>query len=149
MVIKIRTEIDIDANIDMVWDALMDYENWKLWSKWTHFEGIPQNAQDGTKGTLVIAYDGDEKYERFSFVLKETSKSKYFMNWTGNIPPNLFNGNHWIQLTETSPGKTHVEHSEDFSGILPYFRIGMPFDKVERNYGLINIGLKQYVENKK
>ena len=60
----------------------------------------------------------------------------------------MFNGNHWMQLKKVSETETELDHSEDFTGLLPALNLGMPFKKVERNYGLINKALKEKVESK-
>lgn len=51
-----------------------------------------------------------------------------------------------MQLTKISETETSLEHSEDFSGLLPALNLGMPFKKLEKNYALINEALKKQVE---
>lgn len=144
-VVKIRQDIEIDASITDVWAVVSDLGNWSSWSKWTWFEDV--ESRSGTTATLVVSFDGNEKLTRYAGTkIVAVDGENFFLNWRGTVPCGLFYGNHWIQLIKVTDNKTLVQHYEDFSGMLPALGIGMPYKKVERNYGLINNALKARVE---
>eukprot|EP00732_Lithocolla_globosa_P006468 Lithocolla_globosa_v1_NODE_7539_length_933_cov_5.620729.p1 type:complete len:263 gc:universal NODE_7539_length_933_cov_5.620729:810-22(-) len=140
--ITIKHEIDVDAPIEKVWETLTNLNEWDKWSKWTKFE--MKSISPGVNGKMFMSFDGNDKWKSFDFTLREVDKENHLLRWGGGLGP-IFQGNHWFKLTSNGD-KTHVFHSEQFSGLAPALGKGMPYAKMDRNYRLINEKLKEYVE---
>lgn len=134
---------DIHAPIEKVWEALIDIGNWK-WNRWTRLHA--DRAEEGVKGKLLASFEGNDEWESFSFTFGTVEENS--MTWTGSVGPSgcLFNGHHTMKLEEIE-GDTRLIHTEKFSGILPRLGLGLPYDKLDRNYLLMNEALKKFVEN--
>eukprot|EP00558_Chaetoceros_sp_UNC1202_P011722 CAMPEP_0197247620 /NCGR_PEP_ID=MMETSP1429-20130617/30074_1 /TAXON_ID=49237 /ORGANISM="Chaetoceros sp., Strain UNC1202" /LENGTH=149 /DNA_ID=CAMNT_0042708567 /DNA_START=32 /DNA_END=481 /DNA_ORIENTATION=- len=142
---KIRTSIEIDAPVKEVWSVVSDIQSFDKWSKWTKFDNVPDEPV-GETTTLLASFDGNDEWKAYDCVFNAIDGNTYLLNWSGSVPCGLFHGNHTIQLKPIDENRTHVTHNEDFSGLLPALNLGMPYAKVERNYGLMNEALKKYIE---
>jgi hypothetical protein len=68
------------------------------------------------------------------------------LRWRGSLPiPGLFVGEHYFQLSSPSPGKTHLVHGEDFTGLLLPFVGGM-LAATEQGFEDMNRALKARAE---
>lgn len=161
---RIEHITEIDAPIETVWKALIDVnDGWPKWNKWTLLEaGTPTT---GLKGTLKACYEGnDEDWQTFQFEFAEVNHDNHIMAWKGSVGPFdgcLFRGYHVMRLQEElmmvnnnnnddDDGKkrrtTRLIHTETFGGLLPFLHMGLPYDKLDRNYRLMNESLKAFVE---
>jgi hypothetical protein len=141
----------IDAPIDDVWRHLVDVNDWS-WNRWTQLEaGTPAI---GLKGTLRACYDGNNKdWVTFPFEFAEVDPDHHVLAWKGSVGPFggcLFRGYHTMRLEKTTTDngvhRTSLIHTEVFDGLLPFLRVGLPYAKLDRNYRLMNEGLKEHVE---
>mmetsp|Transcript_22638 Transcript_22638/g.31606 ORF Transcript_22638/g.31606 Transcript_22638/m.31606 type:complete len:158 (+) Transcript_22638:855-1328(+) len=147
--VKIEHITEIQAPIEKVWGVLVDIQDWK-WNKWTRLKA--EKAEEGVQGKLEYSVDGNEKWETADFTFGGVDN--YSLTWFGSLGPTgcLFHGYHTMKLEPikntgdfTSP-QTKLIHTENFSGILPRLSLGLPYDKLDRNYLLINEALKKFVE---
>lgn len=94
----------------------------------------------------MASFEGDDDWESYSFTFGEVGDNS--MTWVGSIGPcgSLFHGHHTMRLEEIE-GDTRLIHTEKFSGILPRFGLGLPYNKLDRNYLLMNKALKKFVED--
>lgn len=143
----------IDAPIDIVWKELIAIDDWK-WNRWTKLKttnGAP--PVEGTSGTLMASYEGNDKWQEFDFVFGPVSESSHILTWQGSVAGGcLFSGYHTMQLEEQADADgnqtTLLIHKEIFGGLLPMFGIGLPFKTLNRNYRLMNESLKETAEKK-
>jgi hypothetical protein len=146
---NISHKTEIKAPIDVVWAALIDIDDWK-WNKWTRLEA--DEATEGRKGKLKASYEGNDEWLEFDFFFGKISEEDHVMTWKGSVGPGgcLFHGNHAMSLEvlDDNNNTTLLHHTEEFSGLLPRFGMGLPYQKLDRNYLLMNEGLKKYVESK-
>jgi len=145
--VTIEHTTTIDAPIDAVWTELFDVNDWR-WNKWTKLEaGIPTT---GLKGTLRACYEGNNKdWQTFEFEFAEVDPDRHVLAWKGEFGPFggcLFRGYHTMELEEINPKQTRLIHTENFGGLLPYLKMGLPYTKLDRNYRLMNEALKEHVE---
>ncbi|VEU41114.1 unnamed protein product [Pseudo-nitzschia multistriata] len=160
---RIHHETIIDAPIELAWAALVDVEDWS-WNKWTRLE-LPEGEgppSPGKTGTLRACYEGDDRsWESFGFefaaVDDGSGSGKHKGNrrtlaWKGSVgafgPFCLFRGYHSVSLEEAADGsgRTLLVHKEDFGGLLPALRMGLPYKTLDRNYRLMNESLRDFVE---
>merc|ERR1712176_672224 len=139
---------EINAPVDIVWDKLIDINNWD-WNEWTRLETDKEPAQ-GVKGKLKASYEGDDKWETFDFTFGEVNGKTHVLTWFGRVGPNgcLFSGYHTMRLESITSKTTRLIHTEKFGGLLPSLGLGLPYDKLERNYLYMNESLKSCIEAK-
>ncbi len=144
---------EIDAPISEVWQALIHLDDWQ-WNQWTRLEAELPPAR-GVKGKLHASYAGDDNWKVFPFEFAEVSHEAHLLSWFGQLGPGgcLFRGHHSMQLEAISTGdsvslKTRLIHREEFGGLLPWLKLGLPYRQLDQNYLLMNQALKQFVEQK-
>mmetsp|Transcript_2726 Transcript_2726/g.4049 ORF Transcript_2726/g.4049 Transcript_2726/m.4049 type:complete len:161 (+) Transcript_2726:66-548(+) len=143
---------EIDAPIEEVWSAIIDIKDWS-WNKWTRLEADAEPAK-GVKGKLLASFDGNDEWKTFDFEFGEIDPESRVFTWLGNVGPGgcLFHGYHTMRLEVidkeevTASTCTRLIHTETFRGVLPLFRMGLPFKKIDRNYLLMNENLKEFIE---
>jgi hypothetical protein len=113
--IKIRTEITINANIERVWLALTDFATYPTWNPL--IPKISGNLQMGEILTVTLSPPG-QKAQVFTPVLTVVEKNKE-LRWVGKVLcKRLFQGEHYFQLEKIDENTTRFIHGEIFSGIL-------------------------------
>ncbi len=162
---------EINVPIQVVWEALIDLENWDKWNKWFRLEPSPADVDNGTDtgtgtdtaiGTVVTGtkvkvyscFDGDDKeWNSFDCIFREVDRENNILSWFSNIGPDgcFFSACHTMRLEPISgegeeEGKTRLIHTEQFGGIMAMLLIWMIFKKLDRNYLLANESLKAFVE---
>lgn len=149
----------IDAPVDDVWRALVDLGDWS-WNRWTRLD-VPEGEipAAGTKGKLRACYEGDGKdWQTFDFEIADVDNDRRVLAWGGVMMGGyLFRGCHAMRLESIVDGEddnnnsakqkqTRLIHTEDFSGLLPRLKLGLPYSTLDRNYRLMNEALKAHVE---
>jgi hypothetical protein len=142
---NISHETIIHAPTDKVWEELIAISDWE-WNKWTKLKA--DKAAEGTKGTLLASYEGNDIWQNFDFEFGPVSESQYLLTWIGSVGPRgfLFSGHHTMQLEAINAKETRLIHREQFGGILPMLGLGLPYKTLKRNYLLMNKALKDTVE---
>lgn len=139
---------DINAPMDVVWAELINIDDWE-WNKWTRLEaeGAPR---EGLPGELKASYDGDGEWKTFQFKFGEVNDKDHVLTWSGKVGPNgfIFSGRHTMRLKPLNEYTTRLHHEERFAGVLPALGLGLPYKTLNRNYLLMNVGLKAHVEAK-
>lgn len=145
---NISHETIIYAPIAQVWKELIAIDDWQ-WNRWTRLSA-DKGPVEGTKGTLLACYKGDDNWKEFDFEFGPVSESQHLLTWFGNVGPGgcLFSGYHTMQLEAINEKETKLIHKEKFGGMLPMINVGLPFKTLNRNYLLINEALKNRVEMK-
>ncbi len=151
---KIEHITTINAPIEEVWEKLIDIQTWKTWNKWTLLNA--DGAVTGTNGKLMASFDGNDEWKSFDFTFGEVDSQTHTLCWFGSVGPRgcLFHGYHTMKLEEIKckndgPSATRLIHTEKFHGILPRFGMGLPYQKLNRNYQLMNEALKTSIETAK
>mmetsp|Transcript_20503 Transcript_20503/g.24647 ORF Transcript_20503/g.24647 Transcript_20503/m.24647 type:complete len:155 (+) Transcript_20503:140-604(+) len=144
--VKIEHITEINAPIEKVWGTLRNIQDWK-WNKWTRLQA--EKAEEGIQGKLVYSVEGNEKWETADFTFGEVDN--YSITWFGSVGPSgcLFYGYHTMKLepmNNSASPQTKLIHTENFSGLLPRLWLGLPYDKLDRNYLLMNEALKKFAE---
>ncbi len=139
----------IDAPVETVWQALVDVNDWS-WNKWTQLD-VAEAPKDGLKGTLRACYGGnDNDWQTFDFEFAEVNPQTHTLTWKGQLLYGcLFSGYHTMKVVGLKAGQTKLVHTEIFGGLLPMFRLGLPYSTLDRNYRLMNEALKKHVEKTK
>ena len=151
---KIEHITIIDAPIEKVWEKLIDIHTWDTWNKWTLLNA--DDAVKGRNGKLMACFDGNDEWKSYDFTFGEVDSQTHTLCWFGSVGPRgcLFHGNHTMKLEELKSendgsSTTRLIHTEKFSGLLPRVKMGLPYQKLDRNYQLMNEALKSSIENVK
>jgi len=143
---EIHTEIDIDASPDAVWEVLVDFASYPEWNPMVRkAEG---EVRVGARLSLHYEPEGQKK-RNFRPVLRVVEPGRE-LRWTGKPEVrHLFESEHIYILTETLPGKTHLDHDMIFWGLLipPVKNI---LEKATRQpFNNLNKAMKERVEEHK
>lgn len=111
----IRTEITIDAPIEVVWHHLTDLARYREWNPF-----IVEAAGDvavGAKLTNRLQPPGGRAMT-FTPTVTEVEVDRSF-EWLGRLGlPGIFDGRHRFELASTADGGTRLVHGERFRGLL-------------------------------
>jgi hypothetical protein len=111
---EIRSEIEIEAPPEAVWEELADLAGYAEWNPFiTRAEGAPEPGQ---RLSLRMQPSGGRAMTIRPTVTTASEGSTF--EWLGHLGvPGLFDGRHRFELTPT-PAGTRVVQSESFSGVL-------------------------------
>lgn len=140
----IETSIAIDAPAARVWEILTDFPAYPAWNPFVR--AISGNPVVGSRLSITVQPDGGKAMSFHPQLLRFQENAE--LRWRGRVLlPGLFDGEHYFQLTEHSPGQVRLVHGETFSGILvPLFFRGPMKDGTRRGFEALNRALKQRAE---
>src|SRR5262245_24512150 len=136
---ELRTEIQIDAPPERVWEVMTARGEWGAWNPFvTRIEGAFR-AGERLRNTLVLP--GQKPMTFKPKVLRADPGRE--LRWLGRVlVPGIFDGEHYFQLEPSGTGTRFVQ-GEIFRGLL----IGvLDFAKTEAAFKSLNEGLKRWVE---
>lgn len=112
---QIITEQEISAPVNVVWEILMDTQNYHQWNPFiTQFDG---KVALGEKVDIKIEPPNKDAMN-FSPVIDKLKLNRRFC-WTGKlILSGLFDGHHCFELQAESSNQTRLIQSEQFSGLI-------------------------------
>lgn len=139
---SINTEITINASVETVWEALMNFDNYETWNPF--ITSIKGNSEVGE--TIEASIMNGDKPMTFNPKVLVVSKCKEF-RWKGKMfVKGLFDGEHYFKLEEFE-GKTKFTHGEIFTGLLSGMIYKMIGENTEKGFKAMNEGLKGLCEN--
>lgn len=111
---ELRTEIQISAPIDKVWQVLTDFDHWKDWNPMVN--QASGNASVGSKLTITMGGE-DCKEMTYQPQVLEVNPPKSF-RWRATMMAGfLFTNDRVFELKEKNGG-TEFINSEEFSGLM-------------------------------
>ncbi|KAJ3242195.1 hypothetical protein HDU81_006607 [Chytriomyces hyalinus] len=142
----LTTSVIVNAPIEQVWSAVIDFDSWAEWNRYERFIGFevpltgPVPAQSGY---IKISETGEEPFLTFPLELHEVSHERKYMQWSGGVPVVLYALHSW-QLTALEDGTTQVVDTEHFWRLAAH--VGLRGKDNSMHAGMLN-GLKHYVES--
>ncbi len=116
--LEFRTEIDIDAPVERVWQVLMDFEAFREWNPF--IRRISGKAEVGARLDVTIGASGTRGM-RFRPKVMKVAPNREF-RWLGRVGlPGLFDGEHIFELKPLSSIGTRFVQRERFRGIFVPF----------------------------
>jgi hypothetical protein len=140
---ELRTEIDIEAPRQRVWNALTDFARFPEWNPFVlAVEGEPAKGVR-LKVTLRTSPGGEMTFRPLVLAAEPERE----LRWRGRLlMPGLFDGEHYFQLSDASPGLTRLIHGERFSGLLvPWLRLSLERD-TRQGFVAMNRAVKRRLE---
>ena len=143
---EIRHEIEINASVDKVWNAVVDFENYEKWNSQLAYLG--GDVKPNGKLHLRLAADGAAPYE-FKPAISHWDDRKRFA-WLAITGMNrIFDGEHFFELKDLGNGTTLLTNREEYRGVLSLLFKQLPMMKnAPSGFKKMNLELKNYVEQK-
>lgn len=141
---EIRTEVEIDASREAVWEVLADFAHY---GEWNPFLEIAGEARVRTKVRLTTHPPGRPSNTQVAEVL--TAWAPRHLRIQGVLGwPWLFSGTHILELSE-SPGReggTTLVNREEFGGVLTPVVLWLLGSRLPSGFEAMNQALKARVE---
>ncbi|MFD8145858.1 SRPBCC family protein [Streptomyces sp. NPDC059708] len=139
---NITTEITIDATPEEVWEVLTDLPRYCVWNPFIRQAG-GELAPGGRLRLTMYAESG--RPTTFHPTVKVFTPVTE-LRWTGHfLVRGLFDGEHFLRLSEGPGRTTRLEHGERFRGLLVPFLGGL-LEGTARNFTAMNEALRTRVE---
>jgi hypothetical protein len=139
---QLRTEIEIAAPPERVWDALVAFGSYPDWNP--YLKAVDGKLEPGQRLVLTLTpADGSERRQEVTLVKLEP---KVTLRWTSKfLMRRLFDGEHYFELVPLDAGRTRLIHGEDLSGVLVQ-HMGPRLTAMARGFVGMNEALKKRVE---
>jgi hypothetical protein len=139
---EIRTEIEIAAPPERVWEVLTDLKGWDDWNPFIKAAGRPEA---GTRLLVEITPPGLSTMKFSPTVLVAEAPRRF--EWLGRVLfPGLFDGHHAFHLEPAGEGRTLLKHFETFRGLLVGPVMRKQLAATELGFKAMNGALKERVE---
>jgi len=141
---QLRTEIEIEAPPERVWQVLTDFSSYHAWNPLiTSVQGELAVGQ-----TLTVAMSPPEMSETTFRPTVLVCDAPHELRWRGQVWfKGLFDGEHFFRVEEKEGGRTRFVHGEDFTGVLVRFA-NQKLTLVARGFIYMNQALKKHLEAK-
>jgi hypothetical protein len=140
---EIKTQIQINASPEKVWQVLTDFENQGKWNPF--IRSITGSVNKGNKIKVVLGPQGSKPMTFKPTVLAFDQNREF--RWLGNLLfPGIFDGEHIFQLLENEDGSTTFIHGEKFKGILVGLMAKKLDTEIKTGFEGMNQALKGQVE---
>ena len=138
--LELRTETEIDAPVERVWQVLMEFDSFPEWNPFLRrLRGKPEV---GSRLEVTIGASGTRPM-RFRPRVMAVVPNREF-RWLGHLGiPGLFDGEHIFELTPLGSLSTRFVQRERFRGIfLPFLARRLEKD-VRRGFDEMNRALRE------
>ncbi len=142
--VRIETEIEIQAPIEQVWQLLTEVQ---LYPDWNPFiREIDGQIQVGEKLTVKLQPPGSSGMTFRPKVVKVQPQHEF--RWIGHfVLPGLFDGEHCFKLELIDANRVRFVHEEQFRGLLvPLFKQSL-MNETKQGFEAMNHALKQKAES--
>ena len=138
----LRTEIEIDAPPERVWQVLTDFASYPDWNPF--IQRIAGPLDTGARLEVRIA-PPEGRAMTFKPIVQEVEEARE-LRWLGRfLLPGLFDGEHSLRIEPLADGRSRFVQSERFSGLLVGL-FGSTLDKTVRGFEQMNEELRRRVE---
>jgi hypothetical protein len=138
---EIRTEIDINARPQRVWQVLTDFASYPDWNPF--IRKIEGKAAEGEKLSINITTPSGANRNYSPKVTKVVAERE--LRWLGKMP-GLLSGEHIFLIEPAGDNSVHLVHREVFDGLLTSFFGSSLDDDVKKGFDEMNLALKKRAE---
>jgi hypothetical protein len=143
---EIRSEIEIHAAAEHVWEILMDFRSFPDWNPF--IQRIEGEIRKEARLDVFIKLPG-KKAMKFRPRVLVVEKAREF-RWIGNlIIPGVFDGEHIFEIESMDEQKILFVQREKFTGILAFLFFRSIKDPTLQGFHEMNNALKIRAESKK
>ena len=139
---EIYSEIEINTSAKVVWDILMNFEDFPKWNPF-----MKQISGNPYKGSRIIVFIQPPNSRGLTFkpkILDNEPEKK--LRWKGNtLIPHLFDGEHSLIIKEIKKDKVLFIQKEIFTGIFVPF-LGNLLRNSAQGFKMMNVALKEEAE---
>jgi len=140
---EIRTEIEIEAPAERVWQVLTDFASFPRWNPF-----IPQATGEpkvGARLEVRIQPPGSRSMIFRPTVVRAEPNGE--LRWLGRVwIPGLFDGEHSFLLEPLGPARTRFVQRESFTGLLVPLLFQWMGNSIRQGFEAMNRGLKARAE---
>jgi hypothetical protein len=137
---SIATAVEIDAPAARVWEVLVDLPAYPEWNPF--IVEASGTVAVGEELSLRMVLPGREPMAIEPRLLVVNPERE--LRWKGRILiPGLFDGEHAFVLTPLEGGRTRLDHSENFAGVLLPIAKGMIYDATEQSFHALDAALAE------
>ena len=143
---EIKTEIDIDSSIDVIWNVISDFHRYNLWNPFiTKIEG---KLELDNKIKIVIK-TASGKVRNYNPIITKV-EPPHELRWKGQLfSSSIFSGERIFIIKEINNNKAKFLNCEKFTGIGSYLTPKKMEHDILKSFELMNRSLKKYVEENK
>ncbi len=139
---ELRSEINIDASAERVWEVLTDFEALPEWNPF--LKRASGRLEEGQRIEIVLQPPG-RKATTFRPTLLRVDPDRE-LRWLGHVGiPGVFDGEHVFLIESRTPSRVHFIQRESFRGLLRPF-LGNLLRDSERGFAAMNAALKSRAE---
>jgi hypothetical protein len=137
---SLRTEIEINASADKVWEVLTDFSSYPEWNPFI----VSAKGEARVGAVLTNRLRGNGTVTTFSPTVLAAEPGRE-LRWLGRFGvPGIVDGEHYFLIESLGPDRSRLVQGETFTGILVPFA-GGALD-VEDNFAAMNTALKARTE---
>lgn len=139
---EVKTEVEIEALADRVWQILTDFEKYPEWNPF--ITQISGELRNGAKLEVHLNAP-NEKEMVFRPTVLEVDKNRE-LRWLGKAGAGMFNGEHRFVIEPLNEKQVQFIQSEKFTGMLVGF-MGKRLDaNTRQGFEEMNMALKNRAE---
>lgn len=142
---EIKTEIEIKASPQKVWDILIDINRWNEWNPTVN--KVDGNIKIGNKINIVMRDEDGKDGAKYTPIITQNNEP-LLLEWHANMISDFFFSNDRIFELRKSNNGTFLINKEIFKGLLVPLFWNKFNDYVPSILKKMNIALKEEVENK-
>jgi len=137
---EIRTEIEIEASAERVWNLLTDFAHFPEWNPF--IRQVKGSASTGNRLTVTIQPPGGKSMTFKPHVLDAEPNRQ--LRWIGRVLiRGFFDGEHSFGIEPLGENRVRFTHRERFSGLfVPFFSTG----RSQQGFEEMNKALKTRAE---
>lgn len=137
---SIATAVEIDAPPSRVWEVLVDLPAYPQWNPFiVEAQGTVAVGETLSLRMALPGYDPMTIEPRLLIVDPERQ-----LRWKGRlVVPGLFDGEHAFELTPLAGGRTRVDHSERFAGLLLPIARSLVYDATFDSFRALDAALAE------
>lgn len=141
---QIKSEIIINAPIELIWSALLDFDSYPSWNPF-----IKKIEGAHTVGSKLVVTIQPSNQKPMVFRPKILTMSNYNFSWVGSLGiKGIFDGHHNFKLQQESINQVKLFHFETFSGVLHKPILRMIRESTQNGFESMNFALKHLCEDK-
>ncbi len=140
---EVRTEIEIQASPEKVWQTIIDLEKWTEWNPFIHH--IIGKAKLGEAVDITVTSEPQDMILHCTFIKTEPNKE---LRWKYHVAaPFLFEGEHSFIIEKTGDNKVRFIDREICNGWLVFTQAKNMDTNTKRGFEEMDKALKARVES--